>query len=189
VDPGDQVGFDISDDGRGGVGVALAVMQLNGETTSKLFSINLNPGLTNQPLGSATLIGEVGAGSPLTAMAIAPASVQFTTSNTVVKEKSGTFAIIDITRTGGHDRIATVLFNTSDGSATAGADYTALINEAITFAPGETLKRVMIPILTDGAAELDETIHLRLSTATGGTTVLGNSIDALVTIQGKKLAV
>ena len=37
-------------------------MQVEGETTSKLFSINLNAGTTNQPQGPATLVGVVGAG-------------------------------------------------------------------------------------------------------------------------------
>jgi hypothetical protein len=190
VDPTDQVGFDISENGRGGVGTALAVMQLNGETTSKLFSINLNPSTSNQPLGSATLVGEVGTADPLIAMAIAPASIQFTVANTIVKEKGGTFAVIEITRTGGHDRIATVQFSTSDGTATAGVDYTAVTNELLTFARGETLKRVMVPILSDSVSEPDETIRLQLTPPLGlGSTVLGDTINALVTIQGKKIAV
>jgi 3D (Asp-Asp-Asp) domain-containing protein len=189
VNPTDQVGFDISDDGRAGVGTALAVMQLEGETTSKLFSINLNSGLTNQPIGAATLIGTVGTADVLTAMAIAPASIQFTATNTIVKEKSGAFAVIEITRTGGHDIAASVLFNTSDGTATAGTDYTAVVSELVTFDAGETLKRVMVPILTDSGVEFDETIHLQLTTPLGGTRVLGDAINALVTIQGKKLVV
>jgi Domain of unknown function (DUF4394)/Calx-beta domain len=187
VNPTDQVSFDISDNGRAGVGTALAVMQLEGESNSKLFSINLNSGLTNQPLGSATLIGSVGTSDVLTAIAIAPASIQFTATNTIVKEKSGTFAVIEITRTGGHDRTASVFFSTSDGTATAGTDYTAVVNELVSFAAGETLKRIMVPILSDTTAEFDETINLQLTTPSGGTTILGESINALVTIQGKKL--
>lgn len=190
VNPTDQVGFDISENGSGGVGVALAVMQLEGETTSKLFSININGPLTNQGFGSATLVGEVGTSDPLTAMAIAPASIQFAVTKTIVKEKGGTFAVIDITRTGGHDKIATVNFSTADGTATAGSDYTALLNETITFARGETIQRVMIPILSDSVAESDETIRLQLTSSPGaGTTVLGDAIAAIVTIQGKKIAI
>lgn len=186
VDPTSLVSFDISNDGRLGVGVALAAMQLNGETTSKLFSINLQAGLTNQALGTATLIGTVGSGEVLTAMAIAPATVQFTVANTIVKEKAGTFAVIEITRTGGDDLAASVLFSTSDGTATAGLDYTALTNEFVSFVPGETLKRVMIPILADALVEFDETIRLQLTNALGGTTELGDVINALVTIHAKK---
>jgi hypothetical protein len=187
VNPTDQVGFDISSDGRLGVGAALAVMQLEGETTSKLFSINLQAGLTNQALGTATLIGTVGTTDALTAMAIAPASIQFKTTNTIVKEKAGTFAVIEITRTGGATIAASALFNTSDGTATAGLDYTGLANELVNFAPGETLKRIMVPILGDHLSELDETIRIQLSSVLGSTTILGDTIDALVTIQGKKL--
>ena len=63
------------------------------------------------------------------------------------------------------------------------------MNQFVTFAAGETLKRVMVPILTDSAMEFDETIHLQLTTPLGGTTILGETINALVTIQGKKLVV
>ncbi|HET6406748.1 MAG TPA: DUF4394 domain-containing protein, partial [Chthoniobacteraceae bacterium] len=188
VNPTDQVGFDISDNGRAGVGAALAVMQLEGESASKLFSINTQSGLTNQSAGSATLIGTVGTDTPITAMAIAPASIQFTTASTIVKEKSNSFAVIEITRTGSHDRFATVSFSTNDGSATAGVDYTSVL-ETVEFSPGETLKLIKVPILKDSAAELNETILLKLTTPLGGTTVLGETIDAIVTIQGKKLVI
>ncbi len=186
VDPTELVGFDISSDGRLGKGVALASMQLNGETSSKLFVINTQSGLTNQAPGTATLIGTIGGGQPLAAMAIAPATIQFTTSNTVVKEKAGTFAVVEISRTGGSDIAASVVFNTSDGSATAGLDYTALANQVITFAPGESLKRIMIPILGDKLAEFNETINLQLTNVLGGNTRLGDTINAVATIQGKK---
>ena len=73
----DVAGFDIVDQGSAGIGAALAVMQVEGETTSKLFSINLTAGLTNQPLGSATLVGTVGGGELIRAMAIAPPRIQF----------------------------------------------------------------------------------------------------------------
>lgn len=189
VDPTNLVGFDISADGRLGKGVALAAMQLQGETGSKLFVINLQSGLTNQPAGGASLVGTIGSSTPLAAMAIAPASIQFAAANTIVKEKAGTFAVIEITRTGGSDIAASVVFSTSDGSATAGLDYTALLDQTINFAPGETLKRVMIPILADRLVEFHETILLQLKTAQGGNTELGDAINALATIQGKPVPI
>jgi hypothetical protein len=54
-----------------------------------LFSVNLQAGLTNQPSGTATLIGDVGGGEVLTSMSIAPSTIQFTTSSTLVKDKVG----------------------------------------------------------------------------------------------------
>jgi Calx-beta domain len=115
--------------------------------------------------------------------------VQFAATNTVVKEKAGTFAVIEVTRSGGADIASSVVFDTFDKTATAGLDYTALTAQIVTFAPGETIKRVLVPILGDKLAEFDETIGLRLSKAAGdfSTNVLGDTIDALLTIKGKPL--
>jgi hypothetical protein len=57
-------GFDI----QASTNKAFAAVQLNGETTSKLFSINLTS-------GAASFIGPIGTSSPLQAFAIAPGTV------------------------------------------------------------------------------------------------------------------
>ena len=59
-----------------------------------------------------------------------------------------------------------VAYATADGSATAGSDYTAQKGE-LTFAPGETVKTVSVPVLDDAHDEGEETLTLRLSAATG----------------------
>ena len=70
----------------------------------------------------------------------------------------------------------------SDGTAIAGQDYTA-VSVTITFAAGDsTEKPVSIPILNDATPELDETLTLTLSAATGGAT-LGSVTTATLTIQ------
>jgi hypothetical protein len=56
----------------------------------------------------------------------------------------------------------TVVFATSDGTATAGADYTA-VRQLVSFAPGEMTKTVEVPVVADGLAEPDETVILILS--------------------------
>jgi hypothetical protein len=183
VDPTDQVGFDIIDQGTQGKGAALAVMQIQGETVSKLFSINLTAGLTNQPAGGATLIGTVGGGEVLTAMAIAPATIQFSAASFVVKEKVGAVAFIDITRTGGSGSIATVRFDTFEGTALAGLDYTDLFGQIVTFGLGETTKRVQVSILLDTLAEQPETVMMSLSSVTGGDTQLGTGINSILLIR------
>ena len=58
----------------------------------------------------------------------------------------------------------TVAYATADGSATAGADYTAT-NGTLTFTPGETGKTVSVPVLDDAHDEGEETLTLRLSNA------------------------
>ena len=58
----------------------------------------------------------------------------------------------------------TVDYETADGTATAGRDYTAK-RGTVTFAPGRTRKTVAVPVLRDGEAEDAETVVLRLSNA------------------------
>ncbi len=55
--------------------------------------------------------------------------------------------------------------------ATAGTDYTAVTATPLSFAPGETVKVVSVPVLHDAnAGESDETFLLVLSSPTGATT-------------------
>ena len=60
----------------------------------------------------------------------------------------------------------TVDHATSDGTATAGADYTAA-SGTLSFAVGETSKTVSVPVLNDAHDEGSETLTLTLSNATG----------------------
>ena len=60
----------------------------------------------------------------------------------------------------------TVGYATSDGTATAGSDYTAA-SGTLTFAAGETEKTVSVPVLDDAHDEGSETLTLTLSNASG----------------------
>ena len=60
----------------------------------------------------------------------------------------------------------TVDYATADGTATAGADYTAA-SGTLTFAPGETEQSVRVTVLDDRDAEGTETLTLALSNASG----------------------
>ena len=60
----------------------------------------------------------------------------------------------------------TVDYATSDGTATAGADYAAA-SGTLTFAAGETTKTVDVAVLDDDVAEAEETFALTLSNALG----------------------
>ena len=54
----------------------------------------------------------------------------------------------------------------TDGTATAGEDYTA-VSGTLTFNPGETVKTISIPVLEDDAADGEETLTLTLSNPAG----------------------
>ena len=72
-------------------------------------------------------------------------------------------------------------FATSNGTATAGSDYTA-VTQTVSFADGDAAnKTVAIPILDDMLVEANETVNLTLSSPTGGAT-LGNPVTAVLTI-------
>ena len=64
----------------------------------------------------------------------------------------------------------TVDYRTVDGTATAGEDYTA-VSGTLEFAPGETEKTVLVPVLDDAQAEVLETFTLELSNAVGAAVV------------------
>lgn len=62
----------------------------------------------------------------------------------------------------------TVGYNTINGTATAPSDYTGKTG-ILTFQPGETVKYVSIPILSDNTIEPKETFILNLSNSTNAT--------------------
>ena len=62
----------------------------------------------------------------------------------------------------------TVVYATSDGSALAGDDYTAT-SGTLTFATGETVKAIIVPILDDDAYEPTQQFDVTLSNPTGAT--------------------
>lgn len=105
--------------------------------------------------------------------------IQFKYASYAVSEKGG-FAKITVIRTGDVSGTATVDYAATDVSALAGADYLPT-NGTLTFEPGETIKTINIPLMTDIDKEPSETLLLTLSNPTGGP-VLGNRSTATITI-------
>jgi trimeric autotransporter adhesin len=107
-----------------------------------------------------------------------PGSLQFSASSISVDENGGT-ATLTITRTGGTAGAVSATVASSDGSATAGHDYSAT-STSVTFAAGDaTVQSVTIPIADDGAAEADETLSVTLSEPTGGASLGANGAATL----------
>jgi hypothetical protein len=84
--------------------------------------------------------------------------------------ENGGNALIEVDRLGGSRGAVQVDYATSDGTATAGADYTAA-SGTLTFKDGETSKIISVPILPDNLVEGDETFFVTLSNPTGGATI------------------
>ena len=65
-------------------------------------------------------------------------------------------------------------YATSDGTATAGSDYTAT-SGTLTFAAGETSRTVAVTVLDDSVDEQSETFTLTLSNASGGNAYIADA--------------
>ncbi|MGI9212832.1 MAG: Ig-like domain-containing protein, partial [Methylococcaceae bacterium] len=85
-------------------------------------------------------------------------------STPVISEgNSGTrYATFQIYLSKTYYQTVTVNYQTADGTATAGSDYTAISGQ-MSFAPGENSKTVNVPILGDTLFEPNETMQVSLS--------------------------
>jgi len=92
---------------------------------------------------------------------------------------SGTFTFV-ATLSSASTQSVTVNYATSNGSATAGADYTQA-NNILTFAAGETRKTIIVTVLADTPNdERDETFTVTLSNPSGATLVRSQAIATIV---------
>ena len=69
--------------------------------------------------------------------------------------------------------VVSVVYNTADGTATAGSDYTGVLVGEVRFAVGETRKTVNIPILDDNVEDSGEFFWVQLSDPAGATIAPG----------------
>ena len=100
---------------------------------------------------------------------------------TVTEGGTETFTI---SLTGKSATPVTVSFASSDGSATAGADYTTKTG-SVSFAPGETSKVVTYATLTDSIFEGTESFFVNLSGATGAAISDSQGIGTILDAQSQ----
>jgi hypothetical protein len=106
--------------------------------------------------------------------------LQFSSQTYSATEDAGNVTI-SVARVAGATGTVTVDYATSNGTASAGSDYTAT-SGTLTFNQGETSKTLTIPVINDNVFEPDETVNLTLSNPTGGAT-LGTPATAILTIK------
>jgi hypothetical protein len=82
----------------------------------------------------------------------------------------------------------TVNYATSDGTAVAGSDYTAVAG-SLTFAPLETSKSINVPIINDTVDEVDETINLNISDAVNATITRAQGTSVLRDNDGPTISI
>jgi Calx-beta domain-containing protein len=89
-----------------------------------------------------------------------------------------TNAVFTVSMTSASSQPVTVNFTTANGTATAGADYTAA-SGTLTFAPGTTTQLITVPVLGDTLFEGNETFQITLSGATVATINDGTGVGTI----------
>jgi hypothetical protein len=144
--------------------------------TSKTFTVPITNDTTYEgnesftatlsaPTNGATL-GSAVATVTITENDAAPV---FAISAASASEGAGTMTFT-VTKTGSSALSHAVSYATTDGTATAGSDYTAT-SGTLTFLSTETSKTFTVPVLQDTLAESNETFLVLLNTPTNGATL------------------
>lgn len=136
----------------------------SGWSFSRTFNDPGTIGYHCQPHQSAGMTGTI---TVQAATNDAPGDLRFATASQSRFETAGSFTV-SVERFGGDDGAVSVAYSTSNGSATAGVDYTAT-NGVLNWADGDDdTKTFQVPILDDSIDESNETINVALSNPTGG---------------------
>ncbi len=140
-----------------------------------------NPGFSGSDSFTYTIQDPAGVQSTATASVtvLAAPVLQFSSATYSVGVSSSN-AVITVTRTSTASIPVTVQYATSDGTAFAGYDYTA-VSGTLTFNANDTSKTFDIPLLNNGQSDSNLTVNIGLSDPTGGA-ILGTQNTAVLTI-------
>jgi glucose/arabinose dehydrogenase len=98
---------------------------------------------------------------------------------TVTEGDAGTVsAVFTVSLSAAVAQTVTVQYATADGTALAGADYTAAAG-TVTFPPATATRTVVVPVLGDVLDEDDETFTVDLSNPTGATIADGQGVGTI----------
>ena len=130
--------------------------------------------LSNPLPGASSVMGAPASATITVADDDPPGAIDFKAITYEVDE-SGSVAVVTVQRVGGAGGVVSVDYQTSDGSATAGDDYTAT-GGTLTWTAGDRGdKTFLVPIKWDGRAEGTEAISLALTNIGGGADAGPNS--------------
>ena len=101
-----------------------------------------------------------------TATATVPGPLALSVADVQVQEGPNAMLAFQVTLNRASSGTVTVDYASADGTATSGADYTA-VSGMLTFDAGETAKTVNVTVLDDAHDDGQETLELTLSNATG----------------------
>ncbi len=120
------------------------------------FQVTLsNPSSGNAVGSPASSTVTITDDEPLPALSISDATV-------TEGDDGDTTLTFTVMLSGASAQTVTVDYSTADGTATAGSDYVAA-SGTLTFAPGDLMQTISVPVSGDDASEQDETLTVSLS--------------------------
>ncbi|MFM8596665.1 MAG: beta strand repeat-containing protein, partial [Flavobacteriales bacterium] len=166
-----------------GTSATLATNSFNGSSTytitdTKYIGLVFNGNtLTISPV-PGTVTGNAATNGLLDALNAYLATFgKLSVADVTVNEGAGT-ATITVTLSASSTNTITVVYTTSNGTATAGADYTAATG-TLTFAPGQTSRTFTISITDDATVESIETINVTLTDPTNASILDGAGVVSI----------
>lgn len=132
--------------------------------------------LTLSGAGNATIADASGTGTIIDDDALP--GVQ-SDAPSVGETDTSTSLVFTVTLDAPSGRTATVDYSTSNGTAVAGADYTAVAG-TLFFGPGDTTESVTVPVTGDDLDEPDETVLLNLGGAVNATVTQASRAGTIV---------
>ena len=119
--------------------------------------------------GNATNGATIGTTSSSVVINDSTAAPSFSISSPTLAENGGPMSFV-VTKTGGTVFSHNVSYTSANGTATAGADYTA-VSGTLSFGTSSTSQTISVPITADGILEGSETFTVTLSGATSSATI------------------
>ena len=99
-----------------------------------------------------------------------PGTLRFSQTSYSIGEAGGS-ANVTVQRVDGDDGAVSVQFAATAGTATAGADFTAVSGTLSWADNDDASKSFAVPVIADGTPEANETVQLALSSPSGGATI------------------
>jgi hypothetical protein len=159
--------------------VALIAVSRPGMSAADIRTAILSTARPTTSLAGRTATGgrlDVGA-----ALSVAPPVDIAIAGGSVVEGNSGTTQLaFTVTLAAAATSTVTVNFATSNGTATAGSDYVAT-NGTLSFAPGETVKTILVDVIGDTGYEANETFTVMLSGASANARITAGSATGTIT--------
>jgi hypothetical protein len=150
----------------GGYPVSVAVGDFNGDLFPDVAVANSSYNIVS------VLINDQSWPPPTPSLTIS--DVRVTEGNTGTVNASFTLSL-----SAAYGQPVTVHYQTANGSATAGSDYTGASGD-VTFAVGETSKTIMVAVIGDRSPEATENFVVNLSAPTNATIADGQGVGTIV---------